>query len=364
VSGDLREVSVAAFAQTKMVRSAGGTNEVELLMPVVADVLAQAGLTKNEIGFTCSGSSDYLVGTPFSFVGALDAVGAWPPIEESHVEMDGAFALYEAWVRLQEGDIDTALVYAFGRSSGADLQRVLALQLDPYALAPLWPGAIELAALQARVLLDTGKATERDFAEVAARSRRDALANPHAQLAWDRSVEELMEAPYVADPLRRHDCPPISDGAAAVVLAAGDEIERIGGRTGRRPAVITGIDHRVDTHALGARDLAASPSTSLAGEAAGVGDGPVDLAELHAPFSHQELVLRSALGLEEGVRVNPSGGALAANPMMVAGLVRIGEAADRLGSGSAQRAVAHATSGPCLQQNLVCVMEARGGAAR
>ncbi|MFA9563422.1 MAG: lipid-transfer protein, partial [Acidimicrobiales bacterium] len=47
----------------------------------------------------------------------------------------------------------------------------------------------------------------------------------------------------------------------------------------------------------------------------------------------------------------------AANPMMAAGLVRIVEAARRITDGSAQRAVAHATSGPCLQQNLVCVLE-------
>jgi acetyl-CoA acetyltransferase len=55
--------------------------------------------------------------------------------------------------------------------------------------------------------------------------------------------------------------------------------------------------------------------------------------------------------------VNPSGGALAANPLMVAGLIRIGEAARRIMDGDAKRAVAHATSGPCLQQNLVCVLE-------
>ena len=48
---------------------------------------------------------------------------------------------------------------------------------------------------------------------------------------------------------------------------------------------------------------------------------------------------------------------LAANPMMVAGLIRIGEAAQRVMNGDARRAVAHATSGPCLQQNLICVLE-------
>ena len=52
-----------------------------------------------------------------------------------------------------------------------------------------------------------------------------------------------------------------------------------------------------------------------------------------------------------------SGGALAANAMMTAGLIRIGEVANRISSGEANRGVAHATSGPCLQQNLVCVLE-------
>ena len=58
-----------------------------------------------------------------------------------------------------------------------------------------------------------------------------------------------------------------------------------------------------------------------------------------------------------GTKINPSGGALAANPVMAAGLIRIGEAASRIMDGSADRALAHATSGPCLQQNLVAVLE-------
>ena len=59
------------------------------------------------------------------------------------------------------------------------------------------------------------------------------------------------------------------------------------------------------------------------------------------------------------MRVNPSGGALCGNPMFAAGLARIGLAAKEIISGRADRALGHATSGPALQQNLVCVMEAR-----
>jgi acetyl-CoA acetyltransferase len=352
-SGTVRPVSIASFAQSQNVRRDDQRNEVEGLLPVIAEVFGNIGITKDDVDFICSGSTDYLIGGPFSFVMALDAVGVWPPRAESHVEMDGAFALYEAWTLLQEGEIDAALIYSFGRSSLGDLNEILTLQLDPYYMAPLWPDIVSLNALQARALLDAGKATEADFAEVASRNRRRALDNPKAQVAKDVPVEVLLEDPYVVAPLRRHALPPITDGAAAVVLAAGDKATA----WSERPVWITGIDHRIETHALGARDLTVSPSTALAARHAGVADGKVDLAEIHAPFAHQELILREAMGLDASVDINPSGGALAANPLMSGGLIRIGEAASRIAAGQADRAVAHATSGPCLQQNLVCVLE-------
>jgi acetyl-CoA acetyltransferase len=348
-----RDVAVVAFSQLPNVRRDLEREEVELVQPVVAGALEQVGLTIQQIGFTVSGSADFLLGRPFSFVSALDGIGAWPPVSESHVEMDGAWALYEAWVHLQCGEVDTALVYAYGKSSLGSVRDVLVQQLDPYYLAPLGPDSVSLAALQARALLDAGTCSERDMATIAARSRKSALANQYAQVAGDHDVAALLREPYLVAPLRKHDCPPISDGACAVVLAAGDRARVLS----KHPAWIRGIDHRADTHSLGARDLTDSPSARLAAERAGVGARAVDFAELHAPFSHQEVILRRALGLADSVRVNPSGGALAANPVMVAGLTRIGEAAMRLGRGEGRRAVAHATSGPCLQQNLVCVLE-------
>ena len=347
-----RRIAVVAFAQLPNVRRDTEHEETELVLPVVNAALEAARLTRADIGFTCSGSSDFLLGRPFSFVSALDALAPWPPASESHVEMDGAWALYEAWVRLQCGDVDTALVYAYGKSSLGDLRDVLAQQLDPYYLAPLVPDSISLAALQARALLDAGGCSERELAEIASRSRRAALDNPYAQVRKQSDVEELLAQPYLVAPLRKHDCPPISDGACAVVLAA----EPAAHRCSERPAFITGMDHRIEAHSLGARDLTRSSSTRTAAEHAGA-TGRFDLAELHAPFTHQEIILRRALGLAPDVEINPSGGALAANPMMVAGLARIGEAAMRLSRGAGRRGIAHATSGPCLQQNLVCVLE-------
>jgi acetyl-CoA acetyltransferase len=375
------DVAVIGFAQAPTVRHGEGTTSgVEMLVPIFAEVLRSTGLAKGDIGFWCSGSSDYLAGRAFSFVQAVDAIGAFPPIMESHVEMDGAWALYEAWVKILTGEADVALAYGFGKSSAGELRRVLALQLDPYLLAPLWPDSVSIAALQARLGIEAGAWTEAQMAEVAARSRAAAVTNPRAQISGEVSAEKLLGEPYVADPLRAHDCAPVGDGAAVVILASADRARELC----PRPAWITGFEHRIDSASLGARDLTTAPSAAAAALAAGVRsgaarppadpgraggrgdagfggpDGPrVDVAELHAPFTHQEILLCGALGLGDEVRVNPSGGALCGNPMFAAGLARIGSAAQEIISGRADRALGHATGGPALQQNLVCVMEAR-----
>ena len=349
----MRDVAIIGFTQTKHVRREQVSNEVEMVMPILEELRNSTGVTKHDIGFTCSGSTDYLAGVGFSFVMTLDGVGPWPPIQESHVEMDGAWALYEAWVKLQLGEVDCALVFGYGKSSPGAVGEVLSRQLDPYNVAPLWPDNISLSALQARAGMEAGRFDEKAMAEVAVRSRKAALDNPYAQLAWDRTVDDHLAEEPIVDPLRKSDCPPITDGAAAILIAAdGFARERC-----ERPAWIKGIDHRIDPMALGARDLTLPASAVAAAENAGVGAGGFDVAELHAPYTHQELMLADAMGFDRAVGINPSGGALCANPIMAAGLVRFGEAARRIIDGTANRAVAHATSGPCLQQNLVCVLE-------
>jgi len=347
-----RDVAIVGYAQSPSVRRAQQT-EVQFLLPVLNEAIERSGIPRREIGFTCAGSCDYLSGQSFAFVMNLEAVGAWPPISESHVEMDGAWAMYEAWVRLQHGDIDSALVFGSGKSSPGVPAHIYPLQLDPYSLMPLGVDPVSLAALQARALLDAGKVTERDFAEVAARSRRAALDNPNAQVRGDADPESLLSEPYVTAPLRRHDLPPVSDGACAVVLATADFAREVC----ERPAWIAGIDHRIEIHQPGMRDLTVSESAATAADRAGVADGPIEVAELSALFTPQELILRDAVGVNGATAINPSGGALAANPVMATGLVRVAEAARQVTERGRSRTLAHATSGPCLQQNLVCVLE-------
>ena len=351
----MRDVAVVGFAQRQMRDFDGSPTCVELLVPLFKDCYEQTGWTRHDVGFWCSGSSDYLAGRSFSFVQAVDAIGVIPPVNESHVEMDLAWAMYEAWIKIQTGEVDTALVYAFGKSSAGVLRRTLAMQLEPYTMTPLWPDTVSLAGLQARAGIDAGLWDERAMAEVANRSLTAAEKNEYAVRKGGSSVEDLLARPVYADPLRKHDCAPVTDGAAAIVLAAGDKAREVRDR----PAWLTGLSHHVDAISMGSRDLTRSPSAQRSGAALDLTG--VEVAELHAPFSHQELVLRRELGLADDVSVNPSGGALVSNPMFSAGGIRVGEAASRIWSGEASKALAHATSGPALQQNLVCTLASTPG---
>ncbi|MEH6820349.1 MAG: thiolase domain-containing protein [Dietzia psychralcaliphila] len=345
-----RDVAVVGFAHARHTESTfGTTNGVEMLAPVFAECYRQTGLNRTDIEFWCSGSSDYLAGRAFSFISAVDTIGAVPPICESHVEMDAAWAFFEAYLKIATGQADTALVYGFGKASAStDLDSALALQLDPYTVAPLWPGRHHMAALQARAGIDAGRWSESEMASVAAR-------------ATGRDERELLAEAYIADPLRRHDCPPVTDGAGAIILASGDRARELVDT----PAYVTGIEHIADSAEFGARDLTDSPSARAAAVRAtrSSGERPdlggVTVAELHTQYTHQELLLRTALGIGDHVAVTPSGGSLLADPLFSAGLERIGYAANDVMEGRTERALAHATSGHLLQQNLICLLEGR-----
>jgi hypothetical protein len=161
-------------------------------------------------------------------------------------------------------------------------------------------------------------------------------------------------SPYVASPLRAADCSTACSGAAAVVLATEDALPG----SVVRPAWITGIGHRIERQSLGARDLSVSATTQAIARRLGLTGSSVDVLEVHAPFSHQELIVVDAIDADRIGAINPSGGALPADPVMTTGLIRIGAAAEAVLAGTAIRVVGHAANGPCLQHNLVCVMEA------
>ena len=364
----LRNVAVVGFAQAPIVAHDAHRVASEMLYPVVRQALAQCGVERDAIDYQTAGSADYIDGRPFGFVGALDVMGTWPPRQDSHLEMDAAFAAYYAWIRMQAGECDTALVVGYGKVSEGEPERILNLQLDPYYLAPLGLGPMTTAALQASAYMARTGTSDRDLAEIAARRRAAAVGNADAQVRTAASADELQRTPWAVEPLRQGYVPPIGESAVCLILAAEGKAETMC----KQPVWIGGVDQRAELQSLGARDLTRSASTKLATEKALAMAGlasanEVDVIETLAANPVEEMIVREAMGLpargETPPAINPSGGPLAGHPLMMTGLIRLGEAFRQLSGAAdghavpnARRAIAHSAQGHCLQQNLVFVL--------
>jgi len=358
----LRNVAIVGFAQAPIVASDPHHITPEVLYPQVRAALAQCGVRRDDIDYQTAGSADYFDGRPFGFVGALDVMGAWPPRQDSHLEMDAAFAAYYAWLRMQAGDCDTAMVVGYGSPSEGRPETVLNLTLDPYYQAPLGLGPLATAALQASAYMARSGAGDRDLAEIAARNRRAGAANPNAQVRAAASAEELMQTPFAVQPLRRGYVPPVGESAVCLLLAAEGKAEKMCAA----PVWIHGVDQRAELQSLGARDLTRSEGTQLAARQALAMAGldtvaHADLLETAAANPVEEMIVRDSLGLpatgDAGLAINPSGGPMVGHPLMMTGLIRMGEVFQRLSAGGdGGRGIAHATQGHCLQQNIVWVL--------
>jgi acetyl-CoA acetyltransferase len=363
----LRNVAVVGFVQLPVVARDEHRTSTEMLYPVVRQALAECGVERDAIDYQVAGSVDYMDGRPFGFVTALDVMGSWPARQDLHLEMDGAFGAYYAWLKIQTGEGDTALVVGHGKTSEGEPERVLNLQLDPYYQAAIGLDPVSTAALQASAYMARTGITDRDLAAVAARNRAAGARNPDAQLREAVAAEALQRTPWAVEPLRTGYLPPVGESASCLVLAAEGQAERLCDR----PVWIHGVDQRTEMQTLGGRDLARSASARLAAEKAlamaGIGSAAeADVVELFATTPVEELIVCDALGLDPRAprpSLNPSGGALCGHPIMSTGLIRLGEVFRQLSGragaravAGARRGIAHATQGHCLQQNLVWVL--------
>lgn len=165
-----------------------------------------------------------------------------------------------------------------------------------------------------------------ELAMIAAKNHRNAMENPFAHLRQDVGVAfcaaESAGNPRVAGPLKRSDCAPISDGAAALVIVADD----MGGAF-PRAVRFRGRGRGSDVMALAARGdvlefAGARGAWAGALAEAGVGVRDLSLVETHDCFTIAEMIEYEAMGLAapgEGWRVVREGvtvreGALPVNP--------------------------------------------------
>ena len=323
----------------------------------ITGAVDDAGITRKEVDFTCAGSCDYVAGQAFSFVQNIDAIGAWPPKRDSHVEMDGAWALYEAWVRLQLGDIDVALAMGSGRSSTADPALIYPMEMDPYYLAPLGADAASLRrAAGPRADRRAARSPSAQMAEVAARCRRDAQGQPvragHRRLRRRRrcSPSRLRRARRCAGTTCRRSPTARARSSSPRADKARELCEH--------PVWITGFAHCSELHYPGMRDL----HDVAVDHARGEGRGRRRRRRSRWPSSRRRSRTRSRCSSRRSASAPTSRSTRRAarspptrswRPASSASPRRRGQIRD----GGKHRTLAHSTSGPCLQQNLVCVLE-------
>ncbi|KIU15881.1 thiolase C-terminal domain-containing protein [Mycolicibacterium llatzerense] len=181
-------------------------------------------------------------------------------------------------------------------------------------------------ALHVTRYLHESPATKEHMAMVAVKNHFHAVKNPKAQLRYEITVEQALTAPIVVDPFGLYDCTPQSDGAAAVILAAEDVVDRYTDRPVWVRGVGLGMDKVMHQHK---DDMTSFPATVRAAKAAmsmaGIGPHDIDVAEVHDCFTGVELISYEDLGFAErhmaykliesgqtyvggALPVNPSGG--------------------------------------------------------
>ncbi len=373
-------VAIVGYAVSSLELDAEKTRE-ESVFEVAKAAMENAGVEREEVGTVISASTDFLDGRTISNCMLIGASGAYLK-DESKAEEDGMFAALYAAQRIMSGVHDIALAVAHTHSWIFNPFQVTQYMLEPWfdRHNDLF-NEITLAALQARMYMEKSGADDLDFAEVCVKNLRNAVKVPYTFRKFsDITVEEVLESRMFSDPLTEPMIAPPCDGAAAVVLAS----EEVARKLCDDPVWIKGIGNACDNY-LRDRDLAELTSLEIAARkayrTAGVEDPvrEIDVAEITERFAHQELMAYEALGfcregrgkvlIEEGMTevygdmpVNPSGGALAGDPICATGMIRLIEAAKQV-RGEAENqvedcrtALAHAQWGLLAQKNLVFVL--------
>jgi acetyl-CoA C-acetyltransferase len=377
----LRRVAIVGYAQSHHQHNMQKTRE-DMVFEVCKEALQHAGILRDDLDTVITASTDFLDGRTISNVFLSMAVGAFLK-DESKVEEDGAFALYYALMRILAGTHDVALVEAHTQGSTFNPHQVTCYTLDPLFDRQIGVlNDVAAAALQARMYMNRYSVSEEHLAMVALKNITNASRNPYAHRKMpDVSMEGVMNSKLLYDPVRELMMSPISDGACAVILASEKRAKEITDK----PVWIEGVgccqDPYIRDRNIENLDSLAS-ATRTAYKMAGIKEpfSELDIAEISEKFAHEELMMYEALGLckagqgknliEKGntrrdgeVPVNPSGGALGADPVCATGLIRVIEAAKQI-RGEAdgyqvpgvRRALAHGQFGICAQKNMVYIL--------
>ena len=215
-----------------------------------------------------------------------------------------------------------------------------------------------LFASIARAYMTKYKANEEDLAHVAVKNHENGLLNPKAHVRKKITVEDVLNSPVVASPLKLYDCCPFSDGASAVILcnenfakkSGKPYIQVIGSGRGGSPAAVQGRN-----------DISTIPGTVIAADQAykmaGISADEIDFAEVHDCFTIAEIIDVEDLGffqkgnaareIRDGatsrkgkIPINPSGGLKSkGHPIGATGIGQIVEVFEQFSGQAGERTI-------------------------
>jgi len=375
-------VAIVGVAQTRFSPKRADANVAELAYEAIEPVLAQCGLTiEKDIDNAISCSHDIWDGQTISNIGITDVIGGHLRNEEK-MAMEGSTAVYYGTIGILSGEFECTLLLAHTKMSQTHRNIVNNDAFDPIYSRRLGLDYTSAAALQSRRYMHVSGVTPEQTAAVVVKNLKNAMRNPLAHNKGRFTIEDILASPMVADPIRRMDMAPDTDGAVAMILAEEERAREITDT----PIWIRGMGTCYDAHHLGDRDLAECMALRKAADKAytiaGIKDPrkEIDLIERGEEFSYQELLWLEGLGIcapgtggalmDSGMTqmtgelpVNPSGGLLSGVPANVMGLNRVAEAALQLMGKAdghqipeARTAVAQGHSGFCGQHHCVIVL--------
>jgi len=284
------------------------SNLEDLIVQAASEAIAHAGIDPAEVdGIWLGHFNAGLVDDGFASSLVLHAderLRFKPATRCENACASGSAAIFSARQAIRAGDARIALVIGVEKMTNRSTEDVTtALARASYQGDEAGVSFPEIFARIARTYFEANGDHSEILARIAAKNHANALSNPLAHLKradydFDFCNTISNKNPYIAEPLRLTDCSLISDGAAAIVLAADDAAATMPHNIRFRGAV-----HVNDYLPMSRRNMLDFDGPRMAiGQAyeqAGVTTSDLDFAEVHDCFTIAELMIYEALGLTE-----------------------------------------------------------------
>jgi acetyl-CoA acetyltransferase len=258
--------------------------------------LADAGIAWPDVDSAYTGTATTAMALSRLMYRHLGSTGI-PMVQVENASASGSTAVRQAAFEVASGLADVSIAV------GVDKPLNFAMPHRAAGVHDLVGGRAapftHFALLADRYMHETG-ATPEHFAQVAVKNSRNGSLNPNAQRRQARTLEEVLEPPLISGVLTRLQCTPIGEGAAAVIVASDDAIDRLGIERSRAVTILSSAAKSEQVYDGENFDVALTRATTEQALAdAGVRPDQLDVVELHDAFTVEELLYVEAMGLCE-----------------------------------------------------------------